>query len=153
KLIVTTLGGPAASLICGLVLLVGGEVIRSRTEATLPSLSVLQLAGAYSLLVGFLSFRSFRVGPLAGDGMLLRALISSRVGATQAVTGSALSVLRNKNPDGVNWNDRWLRVLGETQGLLTPYHAAWHQYAEASARNDMPTAARSLEHCLERSAW
>jgi hypothetical protein len=108
RLIVLGAGGPLASLVCGVFALIGGEIVRSKYEV--PFLSIVQSFGAYSLLIGMLSFRSFRVGPYAGDGMTLRALLRSRAGAKQLVAAAALGALRNKNPDGINWHDRWVQV-------------------------------------------
>ena len=54
RLIVLGAGGPLASLVCGAIALIGGEIARS--EYDLPFLSIVQLFGAYSLLIGSLPF-------------------------------------------------------------------------------------------------
>jgi hypothetical protein len=148
RLIVLGAGGPLASLVCGAAALIGGEIVAGNYD--LPFLSIVQLFGAYSLLIGILSFRSFRVGPYPGDGMFLRALLRSRDGAKQLVAASALGALRNKTPDGVNWHDRWVRVANDHLGLSTRYHADWYHYSTAQ---NPETAARFLEECLAGSAF
>jgi hypothetical protein len=75
-------GGPFASLISGLSALAGGELLAA-SKYDLPLLSILQLFGAYSQLIGIVSFRSFRVGLYPGAGMFLRALLRSKYGAKQ----------------------------------------------------------------------
>jgi hypothetical protein len=148
KLITFGLGGPIASLACGGVALIGGEIVR--THYDLPWLTLVQFFGAFSLWIGILSFFTFRAGPYAGDGMLLRALTRSRDGAKQLVAAHALGALQNKNPEGVNWHRRWVRVAYGHLGLFTQYHVDWYNYVTSA---DPSSAAAFLERCLAGSGF
>jgi hypothetical protein len=146
RLIVFGAGGPVASLVCGVAALVAGEILRARSDA---GVGVLELFGLYSVLIGIVSFRSFRVGPYAGDGMLLRALTRNREGAKQLVAMYASGALAHKTPDGVNWNDRWSRVA-EVGPFTTQYHRDFSAYSRATNSTE---AAQMLEKCLAQSAF
>jgi hypothetical protein len=141
-------GGPIASLICGLTALVGGELARTRYDSPWPAFS--EFFGIYSSFIGILSFFPYRVGPYAGDGLLLRALLKSKERSKQLVAGYALGVLLHKNPNGFCWNRRWAHVAYSDALLITPYHADWYAYSTAS---NPQAAAAFLERCLAGSAY
>jgi peptidase M50-like protein len=147
RLFALVLGGPLSSLVCGAAALIVGEVLQARSETSW--VGVLELFGVYSIFIGIIAFRPFRVGPYAGDGMLLRALTRSRADANQLIAMYALGFLRDKNPDGVGWNDRWIGVAYE--GTLAPqYYRDLASYYRAS---DADSAATLLEKCLQGSAF
>jgi hypothetical protein len=147
RLIVYVLGGPVSSLICGISALIAGEVLRARSETI--AVGVLELFGAYSVLIGIISFRRFRVGQYAGDGMLLQALVRSRIDAKSLVTLYGLDMLNKKDPDGVNWNDRWSKVAFGGH-LIPQYYRDKASYNEAT---DPSLAANLLEKRLAASAF
>jgi hypothetical protein len=142
RVILLCLGGALASLSCGLASLIGGEIARAYCDSPWPPF--FQFFGFYSLLIGIFSFTSYRSGPFAGDGLLLRALLKSRDDATPLIANYALSALGNKNPDGVHWNSRWARIASRSR-FVTPYHADWYAYW---ASQDSTSTAALLERCL-----
>jgi hypothetical protein len=139
------LGGAFANLLCGLAALIGSEIARAYYDS--PWLTFSEFFGFYSLLIGILSFTPYRSGPFAGDGLLLRALLKSREDATPLIATYALSALKNKNPDGVHWNNRWARIASASR-FATPYSVDWYAYWAAQ---DATSAARLLERCLATS--
>jgi hypothetical protein len=147
RLFALVFGGPLSSLVCGAAALIVGEVLQARSETAW--VGVLELFGVYSVFIGVISFRPFRVGPYAGDGMLLRALIRSRDDAKQLIAIYALGILHDQNPDGVSWNDRWTRVAYE--GTLAPQY--YRDLASYFRAPDADSAAAFLEKCLQGSAF
>ncbi|MBV8515279.1 MAG: M50 family metallopeptidase [Acidobacteria bacterium] len=146
RLVVCVAGGPVASIVCGTIAIIVGEVIRAGSDS---GVGVLELFGIYSIFIGVISLRSFRVGTYAGDGMLLRAFTRSRGNALSLVASYGLVTLHYRNPDGVNWIDRWERVA-RTNPLTPQYYRDLFAFLEAS---DSVTAAVLLEKCLAGSAF
>jgi hypothetical protein len=75
RLILLTIGSPAASIFCGMVAILAGEIGLARYNSPWPTF--LDFLGAWSLVIGFIGLFPFRVRGFANDGMLLRALLFS----------------------------------------------------------------------------
>ncbi len=148
RLIIFTIGGPAASILSGMAALIAGEIGLARYDSPWPTF--LEFLGAWSLVIGCVSLVPFRVRAFANDAMLLRGLLFWRPEAVQMVASYALSI-----PDGdglfpPDYFRRWFRLASTSTRLTSEnYYANWLAFENASHKE---VAAQYLERCLVGSA-
>lgn len=145
RLFVYYLGGPAVSLLTGLVALFSCRIEQIGGN---PALG-LPLAGyaILSLLIAIQSLRPLRFASYASDGLLLRTLWRSYEGARQQVAAHALQILKKRNIDRSLWNRRWMKLAATpSQILRTTYFEDWLSYERAP---NSEAAAVCLERCLD----
>lgn len=149
RLIIFTAGGPAASILCGIVALLAGEVGLARYDSPWPTF--LEFLGVWSLVIGCVGLVPFRVRGFANDAMLLRALLFSKPEATQMIASYALSTFDSTNLLPPDYIPRWFRVAATATRLpIGNYYADWLAYENA---RDNEVAAQHLERCLAHAAW
>ena len=151
KLVAFVIGGPLASLSCGLGAL-----------ALAPTLSPHQgeLASAMYGVFAYLSLLTFLTGLFPttigdanpNDALLLKMLLTSRQGVKQLLASYALAMQQRNGVDSINLNRRWAK-LAYTVGTKAHqlYFADWRDY-QAQLQSQLSEAPRSLEKCLAASA-
>jgi len=147
RLIIFTLGGPAASILCGLAAVLAGEIGIARYDSPWPTF--LEFLGVWSLIIGCISSVPFRTRGFANDAMLLRSLLFSKPDASHLIASYALSTPKNLCPFSPDYVPRWFRMAAAPTRLPNEYYPNWLAY-ESSKENEV--AARHLERCLAHSA-
>jgi hypothetical protein len=149
RLIIFTIGGPGASILCGMAALIAGEISLARYDSPWPTF--LEFLGAWSLVIGCVSLVPFRVRGFANDAMLLRALLFSKPEATQMIASYALSTFKGTSLFPPDYLRRWFRLAATVSRLPGGnYYADWLAYENAQNKE---VAAQHLERCLAHSAW
>ena len=148
RLIVFVAGGSLASIGCGIAAIVAGEKgLAGHVSSGRPAF--LDCLGVWSLFIGCLALFRSREGYVS-DGVILRALLFSKIEGTQLVASYALSTIRDDwllPPDYVR---RWFRLASLPTRMQTgKYFADWLAY---ESEGDPTVAAQWLEHCLAGSA-
>jgi hypothetical protein len=148
RLIAYVAGGPAASILCGVVAAVAGEIGLARQYDS-PWPTFLEFLGVWSFIIGCLGLFSYRARGYASDGMLLRALLFWKPEATQLIASYALSTLTDNSLFPPDCFRRWCRLASARTKLQGENHyESWLAYASAQ---DPEIAAQSLERCLADS--
>lgn len=138
------MGGPVASMLTGVVALIacGIPVIGGN-----PVLGLSTAAYAIiSFLYGVQGLRPLRSSIYAGDGLMLRALLTSYDAARQQMAAHAVWMLKLRGIDRSQWNRRWIRVASlVTETQWNEYFLDWLAY---EATPEPERAAECLEKCL-----
>jgi hypothetical protein len=149
RLIAYVGGGPAASILCGVVTAFAGEIGIARQYDS-PWPTFLEFLGIWSFIIGCMGLIPYRVRGYASDGMLLRALLCWKPEATQLIASYALSTLKGDSLFPPDYFRRWFRLAGARTKLQDKnYYENWLAYENAQ---DDEMAARFLERCLADSA-
>jgi len=149
RLVAHVAGGPAASILCGVVAAFVGEIGIARQYDS-PWPTFLEFLGVWSFIIGCMGLIPYRVRGFASDGMLLRALLCWKPEATQIIASYALSTLKGDNLLPPDCFRRWFRLSGaRTKIQGENYYENWLGYENSQ---DDVTAAQFLERCLADSA-
>lgn len=149
RLIISVIGGPVASLLCGICGIFIGEVGLTRHyDSAWPTF--LEFFGAWSLFIGSVSLIPFKARGFANDGMILRGLLFRREEALPVIASYAFSAIRAETPFEPPYFMRWFRLAAKPSTLQGNHYASnWLAYSEASHPE---TAAQFLERCLAESS-
>lgn len=148
RLIIFTIGGPVASILCGAAAVLVGEIGLARYDSPWPTF--LEFLGTWSLLIGCISLVPFRARGFANDAMLLRALLFSKSDASYLIVSYALSTQGGITLLSRDYVPRWFRMAAAPTRLPNEYYANWLAYEKSEAQE---VAAGHLERCLAQSAW
>lgn len=144
RLLVFVAGGPFASLTSGIAALPIGEWGRTRYNSAWPTF--LEFYGVYALFVGVVALIPLN---RPNDGAFFRALCSAKR-AKPLLASYGLTALRYRTPDGVNWNNRWVRLACADSPVIAQHARDWNAYSCAETF-DLGTRAQLLERCLAGS--
>lgn len=148
RLVIFISGGPLASILCGIVAVLIGEIGLARYDSSW--LTFLEFLGAWSLFIGFLSLIPYPTHGFANDAMLLRALLFSKPEAMQMIASYALSISKENNLFPPDYARRWFRMTCiSTRIVKDNYSSNWLAY-ETAPNNEV--AGQYLERCLAGSA-
>ena len=151
KLIALVVGGPIASLTCGL----GALVLAPTVSPYLGELSsaMYGLFAYFSLLTFFIGLFPARLDDAhRNDALLLKTLLTSRPGTRQLLASYATAMQRRNGVDAINMNLRWANLAND---LGTPSHRQYStnlQSYQGLSDSHPSQAAKSLEKCLAASA-
>jgi len=148
RLIVSVAGGPLASIVCGVVAVLAGEMGLARYDSPWPTF--LEFLGVWSFFIGCVSLFPYRVRGYSSDGMLLRAFLFWKPEATQIIASYALSTLKDNRLFRPDYFRRWFGLASVRTKLQNDnYYENWLAYENAQ---DQEIAAQFLERCLTDSA-
>lgn len=151
KLIVYVLGGPLASLACGL----GTIALAPILDPHLGNMSsaMYSLFAYLSLFIFFIGLFPAKIGNLyPNDALLLKMLVTSHPGARQLLASYAVRMQHRNGVDPININRRWTELAFSLGAAAhREYFANWRSY-QSNADNNPVGAAESIEKCLAGSA-
>jgi len=142
-------GGPAASLLFGIIAAVSGEIGLARHDDS-PWPTFLEFFGVWSFFIGCIGLIPFKSLGFATDGMILSALLFRKEEALPMIASYALSAVKTGTPFSPAYVMRWFRLAARPSALQSNHYAAnWLNYAAAQEEE---AAAQFLESCLAQSA-
>jgi len=136
-------GGPAANIVCGLVVL---ELIPMR-NAHLTGLAQLFVAGSF--VAGFANLIPFRRYGFSSDGMKLVMLLLNKGQQWIFLLGRHAAIKGGETVQAAEIDPKFLL---ENEGSHDHVGANWVAYTVADRKGNYNQAARHLEACLAKSA-